>query len=121
VKGWDGGLSWITTNNLINRYNFAGFLVLGENPFAAPKKKRKGARRVPSGVRVRPSRLFPDDLREDKEKLAAALQQRFLQRKLRAQDGSTLRAYLDAQGEIDDLDLLHAIRLVLCTPEYQLA
>ena len=29
VKGWDGGLSWITTNNLLARYNEAAVLVQG--------------------------------------------------------------------------------------------
>src|SRR5438034_4381172 len=29
VKGWDGGLSWITTNNLLARYNEAATLVQG--------------------------------------------------------------------------------------------
>jgi len=27
VKGWDGGVSWITTNNLLARYNQAATLV----------------------------------------------------------------------------------------------
>jgi uncharacterized protein (DUF1800 family) len=127
VKGWDGGLSWITTNNLMNRYNFADYLVLGENPLAMQNRKNKGEkggkrgrRRIPPGVRVNASQLFPDDLRATKEKLADALQQRFLQRKLRPEHESSLLAYLDAQGEIDDLDVLHAIRLVLSTPEFQL-
>jgi uncharacterized protein (DUF1800 family) len=26
VKGWDGGLQWISTSNLLTRYNFANFL-----------------------------------------------------------------------------------------------
>ena len=30
VKGWDGGLSWITTSNLLARYNYAAFLVEGD-------------------------------------------------------------------------------------------
>src|SRR5579871_2305006 len=30
VKGWDGGLSWITTNNLLARYNEAALLVQGD-------------------------------------------------------------------------------------------
>src|SRR6266436_10118942 len=30
VKGWDGGLSWITTNNLLSRYNEAATLVKGD-------------------------------------------------------------------------------------------
>src|ERR1043166_7606202 len=29
VKGWDGGLSWITTNNLLARYNYSEMLVFG--------------------------------------------------------------------------------------------
>src|SRR5205085_8896295 len=31
VKGWDGGISWITTNNLLARYNQAEMLVYGKN------------------------------------------------------------------------------------------
>jgi len=31
VKGWDGGLAWITTNNLLARYNQAEMLVYGKN------------------------------------------------------------------------------------------
>src|SRR5262249_38146452 len=30
VKGWDGGLNWITTNNLLARYNEAATLVQGD-------------------------------------------------------------------------------------------
>ena len=30
VKGWDGGVSWITTNNLLARYNEAAMLVQGD-------------------------------------------------------------------------------------------
>jgi uncharacterized protein (DUF1800 family) len=120
VKGWDGGLSWINTNNLINRYNYAAFLVLGENPLNPPKTKGGKARRLPPGTRVDIARLVPEPLRRNKSKLIAALQKRFLQGELRPEHQSSLRAYLDAQAEIDDVDLLHAIRLVLCTPEFQL-
>src|SRR6266849_8308829 len=31
VKGWDGGIAWITTNNLLARYNQAEKLVYGKN------------------------------------------------------------------------------------------
>ena len=34
VKGWDGGLSWITTNNLLARYNEAALLVEGDPRFS---------------------------------------------------------------------------------------
>ena len=30
VKGWDGGVSWITTNTLLARYNEAATLVQGD-------------------------------------------------------------------------------------------
>lgn len=39
VKGWDGGLSWITTNTLLTRYNQAALLVMGQGnlpPVGAP-------------------------------------------------------------------------------------
>ena len=29
VKGWDGGITWITTNTLLDRYNDAATLVQG--------------------------------------------------------------------------------------------
>ena len=30
VNGWDGGIAWITTNNLIARYNQAALLAQGD-------------------------------------------------------------------------------------------
>lgn len=120
VKGWDGGLSWITTNNLLNRYNFAAFLVLGENPLNGTNKKGRVTRRLASGARAKVLELFPEEIRADKNRLVEELQKRFLQGELRPEHQSTLRAYLESQGDIDETDLLHAIRLVMCTPEYQL-
>lgn len=122
VKGWDGGLSWITTSNLLNRYNYAGYLVLGENPMKEPKnpaiKKRRARFLTSKSIDV--AKLFPEQIRKDKKLLAAAVQKRLLQAELKPEHQSTLRAYLDAQGELDDLDVLHALRLVMCTPEFQL-
>ena len=121
VKGWDGGLSWITTSNLLNRYNYAGYLVLGENPMNPPKSpaRKRGARLRPSNS-IDVAKLFPEDVRKDKKLLASAVQKRLLHGELKPEHQSTLRAYLDAQGELDDLDVLHALRLVMCTPEFQL-
>jgi hypothetical protein len=121
VKGWDGGLSWITTSNLLNRYNYAGYLVLGENPMNPPKnpgKKRRALLLPKNSIDV--AKLFPDEVRKDKKLLAAAVQKRLLHGELKPEHQSTLRAYLDSQGELDDLDVLHALRLVMCTPEFQL-
>ena len=122
VKGWDGGLSWITTNNLLNRYNYSNYLVLGESPMAMPSGK-KGRRQRPRLARATPvniDKLFPPDLLKDKSNILATLQKRFIQSELRPEHQSAVRAYLDSQGEIDGTDLLHAIRLVMCTPEFQL-
>jgi uncharacterized protein (DUF1800 family) len=123
VKGWDGGLSWITTNNLLNRYNFAAYLVLGENPMNNPRnaggKKRRNANAA-NATRVDIAKLFPENVRNDKKLLAAAVQKRLLQSELKPEHQSTLRAYLESQGDLDDVDVLHALRLVMCTPEFQL-
>ena len=121
VKGWDGGLSWITTSNLLNRYNYAGFLVLGENPMNPPRnfgKKRRPRMLASNALNV--SKLFSENVRKDKKLLAEAVQKRLLHGELKSHHQSTLRAYLDAQGELDDVDVLHALRLVMCTPEFQL-
>jgi hypothetical protein len=122
VKGWDGGLSWITTSNLLNRYNYAGYLVLGENPMNAPKnpagKKRRMRLRSANSVDV--GAVFPESVRKDKNLLAAAVQKRLLHGELKPENQKTLQAYLDSQGELDDVDVLHALRLVMCTPEFQL-
>ena len=124
VKGWDGGLSWITTNNLLLRYNSAAYLVLGENPIngggrgGGNRGNRPG--RLPPGVRVDVAKLFQEDVRKDKKLLAAAVQKRMIQAEMKAEHESALRAYLDSQGELNDVDVLHALRLVMCTPEFQL-
>ena len=124
VKGWDGGLSWITTNNLLLRYNSAAYLVLGENPMngggrgGGNRGNRPG--RLPPGVRVDVAKLFQEDVRKDKKLLAAAVQKRMIQAEMKAEHESALRAYLDSQGELNDVDVLHALRLVMCTPEFQL-
>ena len=122
VKGWDGGLSWITTSNLLNRYNYAGFLVLGENPMKVPKTRvgKKRRPKMPSANAINVSKLFPENVRKDKKLLAEAVQKRLLHGELKSEHQSTLRAYLEAQGELDDIDVVHAIRLVMCTPEFQL-
>ena len=121
VKGWDGGLSWVNTSNLIHRYNYAGFLVLGENPLIEPKQMKNRRRERLPGARVELARTILQETRGNKSKIMAALQKRFIQGELRPENQSALRAYLDAQGELDEIDILHAIRLVLCTPEFQLA
>ena len=119
VKGWDGGLSWITTNNLLNRHNYAQDLVLGTRAgLRGGLSNRSPAKRTQAPVKA--GELLPRALWRDQKALAAELERRFLQGKLSAGHRETLQAYLDSQGELDEEDVLHAIRLVMCTPEYQL-
>jgi len=123
VKGWDGGLSWITTNNLLNRYNYINYLVLGENPLAPPagkKNRMKLRKRLAHGAKVDADKLFPESLRADKTKLLAAMQKRLLQGELTEAHQSAARAFLESEGDLDDVDILQAIRLIMSTPEYQL-
>jgi uncharacterized protein (DUF1800 family) len=125
VKGWDGGLAWITTNNLLSRYNLSAFLVLGENPMLPPpgKGKRPGpmrARPFRKGAPTDVTKIFSEEERSTKPKLVAALERRFIQGALKDRQKKALTDYLDNLGALDEEDILHAIRLVMSTPEFQL-
>jgi uncharacterized protein (DUF1800 family) len=128
VKGWDGGLSWITTNTLLARYNEAATLVQGElSPAVAglnPKRPNGGrqlARRLAQvhvgGADV--NKLFTEKERSDTEALIPALERRLLQAKLTPEREEVLREYLDGQPQLGEGAILNAIRLVMSTPEYQ--
>jgi uncharacterized protein (DUF1800 family) len=137
VKGWDGGLSWITTNTLLSRYNQAQALVMGQpTPLAmarpaadiVEKERRQRMREMmeehagqiaPEMRPVDVNKLFSAEDRADTDSLIAALEKRFLQDKLSASHQQVLREYLEARQDLTDIDLRHAIRLLMCTPEYQ--
>jgi hypothetical protein len=129
VKGWDGGLSWITTNNLLARYNEAATLVQGDTSMMGgifpnnPNINREVERRLKFARvgSVDPEKLFSAEVRGDKQQLVAALEKRLLQSKLKPKQEKILRDYLDSKSELNDQDILNAIRLVMSTPEYQLA
>lgn len=135
VKGWDGGLSWITTNNLLSRYNEAAILVQGDPQMLraalngvggfggaaqagnALQNRMRGARLETVDV----EKILTTEERSDKNKLVAALERRLLQGKLRGKQEQTLREFLDSQTTLDDAAIRNAIRLMMSTPEYQLA
>ncbi len=130
VKGWDGGLSWITTNNLLARYNEAATLVQGDMSAAGgmgganrPGVNMMIERRMRNlrvgGVDAK--KIVPEADRADKEKLIASLERRLIQDKLKPKQEAALRNYLDSKSEMDDAAVLNAIRLVMSTPEYQLS
>ena len=129
VKGWDGGLSWITTNTLLARYNQAAVLVEGDPSLLAgsaltnrPTSRRVADRRLQNarvgGVDV--AELFSGDERASKNALVAALEKRLLQSRLKPAQEKALRDYLNSEGSLDDQVIRNSVRLVMSTPEYQL-
>jgi len=127
VKGWDGGVAWITTNNLLSRYNMAEALVYGKNQLQlkANNKLVKAVqnrlnRRLMQGTPVDPEKLFSAEERTNRTALIAAIEKRLLQSEFKPKQKQALVEYLNSQGELDDHDVLEAIRLVMSTPEFQL-
>ncbi|MDX1952148.1 MAG: DUF1800 domain-containing protein [Verrucomicrobiota bacterium] len=118
VKGWDGGLSWINTNHLLNRYNFSAALIFGEKNVMTNKEKRTRPRKVQGPVRV--ESLFQEEEIKSVDKLLAALDFRFTYGTLKPRQKMTLKEYLAAQKELESEDILNGIRLIMSTPDYQL-
>jgi uncharacterized protein (DUF1800 family) len=128
VKGWDGGLAWITTNNLLARYNQAATIVQGDISIAAnmaDAKKPNQAKRLQNRMKnmrlggVNVEKLLTEAERKDKQLLVTALEKRLLQARLKAGQETALRDFLAAKTELDESDIRGAIRLVMSTPEYQ--
>jgi uncharacterized protein (DUF1800 family) len=136
VKGWDGGLSWITTNTLLSRYNEASTLVQGsfaplqgadfslrgngqnkKNPKAGQRFERMAQRIHIGGVDV--DKILTPDERQDKDSIVAAVQHRLLQTDLSSDQEAALRGFLDSRTQLTDADVLTVIRLVMATPAYQ--
>jgi hypothetical protein len=126
VKGWDGGLAWITTNNLLARYNQAELLVYGRNQVKFDGGKglklieKRLNRRQGNGIPIDVAKLFTTEERQNKTALLSAVEKRFIQGTLKPKQEQTLREYLDGQGELDKNDILETIRLTMSTPEFQL-
>ncbi|MDB6023300.1 MAG: hypothetical protein JWQ04_3157 [Pedosphaera sp.] len=133
VKGWDGGLSWITTNNLLARYNEAAILVQGDTQMlratltganlGLPQAANMMIQNRLQNVRLNSvdvAKILTEEERTNKDKLLAALERRLLQGKLRGKQEQTLREYVAAQSSLDEAAILNAIRLMMSTPEYQL-
>ena len=129
VKGWDGGLAWITTNTLLTRYNDADTLVRGTAPQLAAadfagkggangKQAEKIVQRIHIGG-VNVEKILTPQERANKDLLAASIERRLLQSKLKGDQKKALRDFLDTKEQLTDADILTAIRLVMSTPEYQ--
>lgn len=128
VKGWDGGLSWITTNTLLARYNQAAILVMGQGNLGAQGGDRPGQKIAAALANIQARRMepadvnniVPDDKRTDSAAVIACLEKRFIAGQLEEKHRQVLRDYLEPRAELNDQDIRHAIRLIMSTPEYQL-
>ncbi|HXT10773.1 MAG TPA: DUF1800 domain-containing protein [Candidatus Angelobacter sp.] len=131
VKGWDGGEAWITTNNLLARYNEAAMLSEGDMSIAAnlatgPGKNPAKVKQIQHRMRnmrvggVDVAKIFTEEQRSNQELLVAALEKRLLQASLSKKHEAVLREYLDGKTALDDSDIRDAIRLVMSTPDYQI-
>jgi uncharacterized protein (DUF1800 family) len=130
VKGWDGGITWITTNTLLERYNDAATLVQGttQQLSAADFARKPGgpggavqekaAQRVHIGG-VDVEKILTPEERADKNKLVASLQHRLLQSTFSNKQDQALRDFLDSRPSLADADIRNVIRLVMSTPDYQ--
>jgi uncharacterized protein (DUF1800 family) len=128
VKGWDGGLSWITTNTLLTRYNQASLLVMGQGNLppaggGGPGQAAMAGRADALGRQMPPinvNNIVTASERQDQDLLLAALRKRFLLAPLPEEHARALRGYLDEREELRDDDIRHVIRLLLATPEFQI-
>jgi uncharacterized protein (DUF1800 family) len=127
VKGWDGGIAWITTNSLLDRYNFAAALVesnqvplpalMGQMKSVMNSMAEDGLMQL-SPIDV--TKLFsPVDL-SNPVSFLDALQARFLNADLKPQRLASFTDFLKSRSPIEETDVRKAIRLIMCTPEYQL-
>ena len=130
VKGWDGGITWITTNTLLERYNDAATLVqcttqqLAASDFARKPGGPGGAALERAAERVHiggvdVDKILTPEERADKNKLVAALQHRLLQSTFSNKQDQALRDFLGSRPALNDGDIRNVIRLVMSTPDYQ--
>jgi uncharacterized protein (DUF1800 family) len=130
VKGWDGGVTWISTNTLLTRYNDAQSLVqgtlpqLGAGDFAKKPGGGGGGKAAKAlqnmhmgGVSV--EKILTPEQRSDNHAIIAALQNRLFQTSLKAGQQQDLQEFLDSKTKMSDADILTAIRLMMSTPDYQ--
>jgi len=133
VKGWDGGITWISTNTLLTRYNDAQSLVEGtlppltagdyaKQPGNAGGKRQMRAMKALKRVRLggmNVEKVLTPGERDDKGTIVAALEMRLFQTSLNADQEQTLREFLEAKTKLTDADIITATRLMMSTPEFQ--
>jgi uncharacterized protein (DUF1800 family) len=130
VKGWDGGVTWITTNTLLTRYNDAQSLVQGTLPQLnasdfAKKAGGEGGQRLEKAFQrirmggVNVEKILTPEERADKSTIVASLQHRLFATTLHENQQEALQEFLDSKTKMSDADIAETIRLMMSTPEYQ--
>jgi uncharacterized protein (DUF1800 family) len=130
VKGWDGGITWITTNTLLTRYNDAQSLVQGTLPalhasdFARKPGGANGGHLEKAFQRIRMGgvnveKILTPEERTDKQAIVASLQNRLFQTNLNMSQQEAVQQFLDSKTKMSDTDIAEAIRLMMSTPDYQ--
>jgi hypothetical protein len=128
VKGWDGGVSWVTTNALLYRYNFSLFLLNGVKAPSGGVAGQKGdalrervadfqALGYPS---LNADKLFSKEELASTENLVTSMEKRLLQSSLKPARRQAVVDYLNSKNKPTDAVLRNALRLVMSTPDYQL-
>jgi uncharacterized protein (DUF1800 family) len=127
VKGWDGGVAWITTNSLFDRYNFAAALVEGQRvPLPSLVGQMHGfANSIENDglLQMGPApvlQLFTAAELAAPDSFLTALQARFLNGALNPLRLASMREFVQAHTPLQEPDIRKAIRLLMTTPEYQL-
>jgi uncharacterized protein (DUF1800 family) len=132
VKGWDGGKAWISTSTLLFRYNFASYLINGDD-ILPPRAIRRpqGAdlafRRVAAAdesIRRDPidvGKFVPAELRDKPHDLVNFLSRRLFQSPAPEKETTVFVQYLEAhKAETSDATLRGLLHLMMSTPQFQL-
>lgn len=142
VKGWDGGYTWITTNSLLSRYNFAGILVKGGEMIGADtprmadlkdKNKKPAQMGGPMGSVMRAmarseplfdcKKILPPEARKDKNTALARLEWELFRTELTSAENKELRASfaeLPEPAKWDDAQIRTLVHTMMSTPHFQL-
>lgn len=131
VKGWDGGITWISTNSLLERYNDAQTLIDGSFPSLTAadlsakaggqggKALLKTAQRLRMGGVDLNKILSPED-RATTQTIVSSLALRLFQKEMSPPQEGELYTFLHTQKKLDDTAIKTVIRLMMATPDYQI-
>jgi uncharacterized protein (DUF1800 family) len=127
VKGWDGGVAWITTNSLFDRYNFAAALVEGQRvPLPSLVGQMRGFNNSLEDdglLQIGPPPVMPLFTAADlatPDAFLTALQARFLNGALNPLRIAKMQEFIQQHMPLQEPAVRESIRLLMSTPEYQL-